>query len=437
MKYYCIGIKGSGMSTLAQILHDLGHEVSGYDDAREEKYTEIGLRKRNIPIFYDGTHSLDPDTIVTYSKAFSMTHKELVRVKELGLKLREYNDLLGDLTREFETTSVCGTHGKTTTSLLLSHILTSEIGCNYFVGDGSGYANKENKLFILESCEYKRHFLSYDPTNVIVTNIELEHTECYDGIEDIIHTFQEFVNKASGVVVLCGDDENVRKLKAEHAKEVIYYGFDEGNDLVAKNVVLTSRGSAFDVYRNGSFYGHFDTPLYGRHMVLNALATIAISNYYHISFEDIHKSIEKFQGAKRRFKEEKVKDNILIDDYAHHPTEIRVTLESARQKYPDKKLIAIFLPNTYSRTQALLNDFIDVLNLADVTYVMDIECNREQASDYQNVSSDMILEKLDQGYKLSVDTVDQLLQYHDSVLCFMSCANIQKIEEVYKKRIGK
>lgn len=433
MKYYCIGIKGSGMSTLAQILYDLGNEVSGYDDAKEEKYTEAGLKKRGIPIYYDGNHTLDSDTIVTYSAAFSMDHPEIQRVKRLGLEIRQYHDLLGDLTKQFETTCVCGTHGKTTTSLLISHILQNTIGCNYFVGDGSGSASRDNQLLIMESCEYHRHFLSYHPTNVVLTNIELEHTECYDGIEDIIATFQTFVNRATGFVVACGDDQNIRSI-AFHVP-VVFYGFHEDNDFVAKNISLTKEGSSFDVYHHQQYIGHFSLPLFGKHMILNALAAIVLCNHYHLTSDTIEALMHTFHGAKRRFKEEVFGDIVVIDDYAHHPTEIRVTLEAARQKYPDKELVAIFLPNTYSRTLALLNDFIDVLNIADTSYVMDIHCDREKASDYQNVSSDRILQGLKNGHKLDIDHVDVLLQHKNAVLCFMSCTNIYLIEEAYKQRL--
>ena len=155
MKYYCIGIKGSGMSTLAQILYDLGNEVIGYDDVKDYKFTQEGIDKRNIKIYYDSNHELDKDIIVTYSKAFSEDHKEIKRVKELGLQMKEYNELLGDLSKMFETIAVSGTHGKTTTSTMIAHILKDTTGCNYFIGDGSGYASKENNNFILESCEFK------------------------------------------------------------------------------------------------------------------------------------------------------------------------------------------------------------------------------------------------------------------------------------------
>lgn len=433
MKYYCIGIKGSGMSTLAQILYDLGNEVSGYDDTIEEKYTEAGLKKRNIPIYHEA-HPLDKDTIVTYSAAFREDHKEIQRVKELGLTIRPYNELLGDLTEMFETTCVCGTHGKTTTSLLISHILTNTLGCNYFVGDGSGYASGDNRLFVIESCEYKRHFLSYHPTNVIVTNIELEHTECYNGIEDIIRTFQTFTNKRSKLAILCGDDENIRKMDIDGEK--IFYGFADENDYHAKNVVLSQSGSEFDCYIKGEFFGHFDVPLFGKHMVLNALAAIALCHFYGLSFEEIHQHMETFQGAKRRFKESVYGDIVVIDDYAHHPTELKVTLEAAHQKYPDKELIAVFLPNTYSRTLALLDDFIRVLKMADTAYVMDIHCDRERAEDYENISSDAILKGLPNGHKLGMENIDDLLKHKNAVICFMSCTNIYLLEDAYVQKIS-
>lgn len=143
MKYYCIGIKGTGMSTLAQILYDLGNEVSGYDDAKGHKFTQDGLEKRNIPIYYDHDHEIDKDTIVTYSVAFKEDHEEMKRVRKLGLTVKKYSELMGDVINMFETIGVSGTHGKTTTSSLIRHLLEETVGCNYFIGAGDGYADKK------------------------------------------------------------------------------------------------------------------------------------------------------------------------------------------------------------------------------------------------------------------------------------------------------
>lgn len=430
MKYYCIGIKGAGMSTLANILHDLGNEVTGYDDSKHYKFTEEGLNKRNIKIFYE-PHEIDKDTIVTYSKAFDINHKEIKRVRELGLKIMDYNQVVGEITKLFETVGVSGTHGKTTTSLLISHIINNTLGCSYFVGDGTGYANKKDKVFVIESDEYNKHFLAYHPHIAIITNVELDHTECYPrGLEEIKETFKIFGDK-SNLIIACGDDENIRDIKFD--KETIYYGFNENNNVIAKNIKLSNLGSSFDVYMNNKLYGHFELPLFGKHMILNSLSAIITCNYYGINKEDIIKHMKTFKGAKRRFKERIYNDIVIIDDYAHHPTEIKVTLEAARQKYPHKEIIAVFLPNTYSRTEALLNDFVECLKIADKAYVMDIYCDREKQEDYPNASSDNIIKNVPNAEKVSVETVKKLLKHKNSVQCFMSCGNIYIILEEYEK----
>lgn len=432
MKYYCIGIKGAGMSTLANILSDLGNEVSGYDDNRKYKFTEEGLNKRNIKIYYE-PHEMDKDTIVTYSKAFSIEHPEIKRIRELGLIMKDYNQVVGDVTSLFETIGISGTHGKTTTSLLVSDILKNTIGCNYFVGDGTGYADKKNNLFVIESDEFNKHFLAYHPTIAVITNIELDHTECYPGgISEIKDTFRKFGNK-SNLIVACGDDDNIRDIKFE--KDIIYYGFNEDNDVIAKNLELTDKGALFDVYINNELFDRYEVPLFGKHMVLNALASTIIANKYGISKEEIKKYISLFKGAKRRFKEEVINDYVIIDDYAHHPTEIEVTINAARQKYPTKEIVAIFLPNTYSRTEALMDDFVKVLSKADKSYIMDIYCDRESKDDYPNISSDVLIEKIRNSEKISVDTVDKLLNHKNSVLCFMSCTNISILLDEFKNRI--
>lgn len=434
MKYYCIGIKGSGMATLACLLHDLGNSVSGYDDEKDYKFTQKGLDDRKIDIFYDGSSNLSSDTIVTYSKAFSINHPEIERVKELGLTVRPYNEIIGDLTSLFKTISVSGTHGKTTTSSLVSHVLNNVYGCNYFIGSGNGHANQENELFVIESDEFNRHFLAYHPTISIITNIELEHTECYSDIGDIINTFEKFSNNTKDLIVACGDNENIRKINFD--KEVIFYGFNEDNDVVAKNIELTDKGSSFDVYMNNEFYHHFDLPLFGKHMILNSLACIIVCDKLGIPKEQIHDLFLSFKNAERRFAEAKIGDIVIVDDYAHHPTEISVTLDAARQKYPDKKIVAVFKPNTYSRTEAFTKEFALALSKADKVYMTEIDCNRERQEDYPNVSSSKVLELIENGEIISEETVDKLLEYEDSVVCFMSCASISHLKEKYEELLS-
>ena len=280
MKYYLIGIKGSGMSALASLLHDLGNKVVGYDDSIEYKFTLEGLNKRNIKIYHDDSFIPDEDFVVCFSNAISDSHKEIQRLKKLNLQMIKYQDLIGSLTKKFETISVSGTHGKTTTSLMISSIIDSTLGCNYFVGDGRGHGDINNILFVLESCEYNKHFLSYYPKNLVVTNIDLEHTECYKDIDDIIANFNILVNQTSDNIILCGDDNNVLKLKTN--KNKYYYGFNDNNDLIAKNVIMDETGSTFDVYFKGEFFDKIHLNLYSKHMILNSLACILVCILYKI-----------------------------------------------------------------------------------------------------------------------------------------------------------
>lgn len=433
MKYYCIGIKGTGMSTLAQILSDLGNEVSGYDDYKGYKYTEKGLESRNINIYYDGYHQVSQNTIVTYSRAFSEDHPEIKRMIEEGHNIKKYNEIIGDLTKQFHTIGVSGTHGKTTTSSIIKHILEKTVGCNYFIGAGDGYANKNNKYFVLESDEFNRHFTCYTPTEAIITNIELEHTECYKDLEDIKSSFMKFANNTKECLYVCGDSETIRSMN--FTKPVKYYGFNENNDIVAKNVELSSEGSTFDMYVNGKYVDNFNINLYGKHMVLNTLVAIYVCMQKGISSSEIKKSLETFENAERRFVITKVNNSIIIDDYAHHPTEIKVTLEAVKQKFPDKRLVVVFVPNTYSRTRDLKEGFIDALQVADKVYLSEILCDREKKEDYPNVTSDIIVSRIPNAEIISVDTINKLDNEKSSVVCFMGCAPTSHLINAYKKRI--
>ena len=221
--------------------------------------------------------------------------------------------------------------------------------------------------------------------------------------------------------------EHVRKIN--FSSKVLYYGLDESNDIYAKNVVLNDKGSEFDLYINKELYGHFNLPLFGEHMVLNAIAAIAICNLEGVSCEEIKSLLSTFKNAKRRFSETVVNDTVIIDDYAHHPTEIKVTLEAARQKYPDKKIIAVFKPNTYSRTEKFYKEFANSLNIADKAYLTEIDCNREKKEDYSGVTSKVIFDLLSNGEMVGEEDIDKLLEYKGEVICFMSCASIAHMKE--------
>ena len=435
MKYYCLGIKGTGMSTLAQILFDLGHEVSGYDDAVGHKFTQDGLDARGIKIYYDQDHPIDKDTIVTHSVAVLPEHKELQRVKNMGLQIKKYNEIMGDVIDEFETIGVSGTHGKTSTSSMIRHILENTVGCNYFIGAGDGHASRDNKYYVVESDEFNRHFTAYHPAYAIITNIEEEHMEIYKDIDDIRNTFEIFANQTKKLVIANGDNEEVRKIN--YKTKVVFYGFNEDNDFVIKNIELLEDYSKFDLYKGTEKIDTFKIPLFGKHMVMNAAAAIIQCLEIGISLEDIKKNLDNFENAKRRFAISKVKGSIIIDDYAHHPTEIKVTLEGVKQKYPNKRLVVVFVPNTYSRTKDFTKEFIEAFKIADKTYLTEIDCNRERPEDYPGITSHIITDALDGGEIISVDTIDKLKNELDSVVCFMGCAYVDGLINAYKDLIEK
>jgi UDP-N-acetylmuramate--alanine ligase len=199
---------------------------------------------------------------------------------------------------------------------------------------------------------------------------------------------------------------------------------------------MDGNGSKFDLYINNELYGHFDLPLFGKHMILNAMASIIICKEQGITKEMMIERLHTFKNAKRRFAIEEVNNTIIIDDYAHHPTEIKVTLEAARQKYPDRELVAVFKPNTYSRTQKFPIEFQEALNIADKQYLTEIECNREKSEDYGNVTSKVIFDGLNNAEMMSDTEVESLATHKGSVICIMSCANIAHLKENLIKELN-
>ncbi len=429
--YHFIGIKGTGMSALAQIMSDLGYEIQG-SDKPDHFFTESALLEKEIKILPFDENNIKPGMIIIKGNAFNEHNPEVKKAIELDLKTYTYQEMVAKLTTKFKTIAISGCHGKTTTTSMLSHVLKNMIGCNYLIGDGSGSAKKENQYFALEACEYKRHFLDYDPNYAIITNIELDHIDYYKDIDDVIDAYQNFANKAEKMVLACGDDPYTHTLEVN--PPIFYYGLKEDNDIIAKDVEYSDSGTEFDVFVEGNYYGHFDLPLYGKHMLLNALAVIGVCYYERLEAKEVAKQLKSFKGAKRRFKEKEIGNVVTIDDYAHHPTEVKVTIKAARQKYPDKKIIAILKTHTLSRTKEFASEFAEALNLADESYIMDVGVDREE-NGYDDVTYEVILDKLDHGKYISLDSVDQLLQYENAVLIFMSSKDIYILQEEYEKRL--
>ena len=270
------------------------------------------------------------------------------------------------------------------------------------------------------------------PEAVFLTPIELEHTEIYKDLEDTIRTFEKFANKARKVIAN-GDDENIRKINFNN--EVIFYGEDESNDYIIKNIKLETTGSSFDLYKKDEFIDNFSVPLYGHHMVMNTVGAIICALDEGVSKEKIKELLPSFKNADRRFAETIIGNTIIVDDYAHHPTEIKVTLEAIRQKYPDKKLTVVFRPNTYSRTSHFKNEFAEALSIADKVYLTPIKCDRENPKDYPLIKSEDIIELIPGSELVDDDTVNKVVKDKDGVVAFMGCATVSHLIENFTKAL--
>ena len=231
--YHFIGIKGSGMSALAQIMKQLGYSIQG-SDVEKYFFTEDGLHSLDIPVLPFDANNIEEGMKIVRGASFQDDHPEVARAIELDLNMYSYADMVGSLTRKFRSICVAGCHGKTTTTSMLSHVLNGIKGANYLIGDGTGYAAKENEYFVVEACEYRRHFLAYTPDYAIITNIDLDHVDYFKDIDDVIDAYQEYANKAEKMIIACGDDPYTHSL--EVVKPIFYYGLDDDNDIQATNV---------------------------------------------------------------------------------------------------------------------------------------------------------------------------------------------------------
>lgn len=424
--YHFIGIKGTGMSALAQILHDMGESVQG-SDVEKYFFTQEALEKRNIPILPFASENVQEGQIIIAGNAFSDDHIEIKRARELGLPFYKYHQFLGKIVDEYTSIAVTGSHGKTSTTGLLAHVLEHGAPTSYLIGDGTGKGHEESKYFSFEACEYKRHFLAYKPDYAIMTNIDFDHPDYFKNIDDVIDAFQAMANQVKKGIIACGEDIHLQKLHAQ--VPIIYYGFSDKNDFYAKNIQVTKQGTQFDVHVRDSYFETFTIPLYGNHHILNALSVIAFCHYEGIDVETM-KQLSTFTGVKRRFTEKVIGDQILIDDYAHHPIEIKATINSARTKYDDKAVIAIFQPHTYSRTETFMEEFAESLNEADHIFLCDIFSSARESSG--NLTIDDLLQKVNNGKLLTLDNVEQLKQFNDSVLIFMGAGDIQKFQHAYE-----
>ncbi|RBW71440.1 UDP-N-acetylmuramate--L-alanine ligase [Bacillus taeanensis] len=428
MTYHFVGIKGSGMSALAQILHDMNYQVQG-SDVDKHFFTQQSLEERNIKILPFNRNNIRENQVIIVGNAFGDDHEEVERAKEMGLPIYRYHHFLGDFVQKFTSIAVTGSHGKTSTTGLLAHVLHKAKPTSFLIGDGTGKGEEESEYFVFEACEYRRHFLSYKPDYAIMTNIDFDHPDYFKDINDVFSAFQEMALGVKKGIIAYGDDTHLQQIQAN--VPVVFYGFQEDNDFQAANIQKSEQGTTFDVFVRNTFYGTFSIPTYGNHNILNALAVIALCHYENISVEVIAHQLKSFKGVKRRFTEKAVDGQILIDDYAHHPTEIKATIEAAKQKYPNREVVAIFQPHTFTRTKTFLNEFAESLSEADSVYLCDIFSSARESSG--NLTIDDLLQKIPQAELVTEETIHSLNKHHDGVLLFMGAGDIQKFQLAYEQ----
>ena len=253
---------------------------------------------------------------------------------------------------------------------MLSTVMKNFGETGWLIGDGTGHLTKNTEYFCLESDEFRRHFLAYHPDYAIVTNVDIDHVDYFKDDADYRSAYEQFARNVKKALVICGDDAEARKLDLG-GKEHYWYGLKDDDDIQAVNVKESSDGMSFDVLFQKKPYAHFDLPLVGHHLLLNSLGVIGIGILEGVPAQMIEDGLASFHGVKRRFVVEKHGDNVFIDDYAHHPTEVGVTIDTARLRFPDKKLVAVFKPHRASRVKYFAEDFKKQLEKADKVYLCD------------------------------------------------------------------
>jgi UDP-N-acetylmuramate--alanine ligase len=428
--YHFVGIKGSGMSALAQILHDMNFEVQG-SDVEKHFFTQVALEQLGIKILPFQKENIVPGLTIIAGNAFPDEHEEIQEAMKLGLPVIRYHRFLGDFMQNFTSVAVTGAHGKTSTTGLLSHVMRGAKPTAFLIGDGTGKGEKDAEYFVFEACEYRRHFLSYFPDYAIMTNIDFDHPDYFANIDDVFSAFQEMAWQVKKGIFACGDDEQLQKIQAK--VPVVFYGFGEENDFQARNVVKTTEGTTFDVFVRNTFYDTFQVPSFGDHNILNALAVIAICHYEELSADTVKEQLLSFTGVKRRFTEKLVGSQVLIDDYAHHPTEIKATLDAARQKYPEREIVAVFQPHTFTRTQTFLDEFANSLLLADKVYLCDIFGSARE--NHGKLSIEDLRSRIDSAEIINEENTETLKRHENSVILFMGAGDIQKFQEAYERQL--
>ena len=383
--YHFIGIGGIGMSGLAHLLLKAGFSVSG-SDLKENRITEE-LKRLGAKI-YSGhkAQNISGQSAVVYSSAIKEDNPEITQARSLGIPLLKRAEALALLMRNKTVITIAGSHGKTTTTSLVSYMLL-EAGLCPTVAIGGILKNIDTnaclgsgEFFVAEADESDGSFLCYQPKYSIITNIDREHLDYYHSFENELNAFKDFLKRTQecGFCLACSDDLNLKKLFLDYRQRVVFFGLNEPADICAKNIELNGLTSDFDCFFRDKFISRFHLALGGRHNISNSLAVIGLGLELGIDLSFIRRTLEGYKGAGRRLEIKFKSDKYLVlDDYAHHPSEIRATLEAVANLRGMRKIV-VFQPHRYSRTQLLLNEFAECFEQADYLIITDIYAASEQ-----------------------------------------------------------
>jgi UDP-N-acetylmuramate--alanine ligase len=460
--WHFVGIGGIGMSGLAKMLLKNGIKVSGSDASDSPVINallklgadvKIGHSSVNIP---DNTHS------VVVSAAIKPENPEYQRAVQMGLKIYKYAQMLGKVMAAYDGVAVSGTHGKSTTSGWLSFLLTKAgFAPNWIVGadivqlgDSNGVGN--GRFFVAESCEYDRSFLNLSPKIGVILNIEQDHLDYYKDEADIIDAFADFAAniRDEGVIIANGTDINVqralekasKKLAATKHYKIETFGYGTNAAFSARNISDNQGLSEFDIYHYDNFLGRATISLPGHHNVLNALAVVGAAVNLGVEPAKIIEILPQFTGMDRRLMLKAQQNDItIVDDYAHHPTEIRASLRAIRERYNPRRLICVFEPHQYSRTRFLLDDFAQSFKLADITIVPEIYFVRDTEQMKQQVNAQILVERITGRGSTAIflpgfDNIVEYLKHNvkqGDLVVTMGAGNIWKVADEYIQWLGR
>lgn len=438
-----VGIGGISMSGLAEIMRRRGFEVSG-SDWKKSPITDK-LESLGVTVFEgQRAENIQGADLVVYTAAAKADNEELVAAKEQGILTLNRAEFLGALMKEYpNTVCIAGTHGKTTTTSILAHALlkagtdaTISIGGSLDLIGGNIRAGGNN-YFLTEACEYTNSFLSFFPTIAVITNIEEDHLDFFSGLEEIKDSFRKFacLTKDVGSVIACGDDENVRSAMSNTELDLHFYGLGKNNEYYADNISYRAGYPEFDVFKGGKFLVHLSMNVPGEHNIKNAVASIAVCDLLALDLDICTKGICEFSGTHRRFEKKGIVNGAtVIDDYAHHPTEIKATLTAA-QRFERNKLWCVFQPHTYSRTRTLWNEFVESFDNVDELIITHIYAAREVfdgVTKPENLVADIAGRGVKARYIESFEEIERVLKNELSdgdVLFIMGAGNVVDIAD--------